>query len=70
MILLSVILGSGTGAIPESVRTLGTTVVLYVTPDQILPLTSALGALIGLLLMFWHRAIAVVRKVWQLLFNR
>ena len=54
----------------RSAPPLGTFVLLYVGPDQILPLTSVLGALIGLLLIFWHRAVAVVRRVWQLLFNR
>ena len=57
-------------AVPDSVWSLGTTLVLYVGPDQILPLTSVLGALLGILLMFWHRAVAAVRKVWQVLFHR
>ena len=38
---------------------------LYVGPDQILPLTSALGAIIGVLLMFWHRVMGWVRRGWQ-----
>lgn len=41
-------------------------VVLYVGPDQILPLASALGAAVGVLLMFWHRVVALGRRVWQL----
>jgi hypothetical protein len=32
---------------------------LYLTPDQFLPLTSALGAIAGLVLMFWTRL-----KIW------
>jgi hypothetical protein len=28
---------------------------LYIGPDQFLPLTSALGAIAGLVLMFWTR---------------
>ena len=42
-------------------------VFLYVGPDQMLPLTSALGAIVGVLLMFWHRVVALVRKAWRLL---
>jgi hypothetical protein len=30
-----------------------------------MPLASALGAIIGVLLLFWHRAVGLGRKVWQ-----
>ncbi|MFQ5668409.1 MAG: hypothetical protein ACE5I7_18550 [Candidatus Binatia bacterium] len=40
-------------------------VVLYVGPDQMLPLTSALGAIMGVLLIFWHRVVAWGRKGWR-----
>ncbi len=40
-------------------------VVLYVGPDQILPLTSALGAIVGVLLMFWQRVVGIARNAWQ-----
>jgi undecaprenyl pyrophosphate phosphatase UppP len=39
--------------------------VAYIGPDQMLPLTSALGAIVGVLLMFWHRVVAWMRKGWQ-----
>jgi len=39
--------------------------VLYMGPHTALPLLSALAAIVGLLLMVWHRAVALVRKVWQ-----
>jgi hypothetical protein len=45
-------------------------VLLYVGPDQILPLTSALGAVVGVLLIVWHRVAAVLRKGWQWLRTR
>lgn len=45
-------------------------VFLYVGPDQMLPLTSALGAIVGVLLMFWHRVVALVRKAWRLLLQK
>lgn len=38
-------------------------VMLYVGPDQIMPLTSALGALVGIALMFWNRLLGLVHKV-------
>ena len=34
--------------------------VLYIGPDQIMPLTSVLGAIVGVLLMFWNRVVGVV----------
>lgn len=37
-------------------------VVLYVGPDLILPLTSAFAAIVGVLLMFWHRVMGLVRS--------
>ena len=45
-------------------------IVLYVGPETILPLTSALAALIGVLLMMWQRVIKCMRKVWHLLANK
>lgn len=38
-------------------------VVLYIGPDQILPMTSFLGGVVGFLLMFWHKLVALTRKV-------
>lgn len=39
---------------------------LYIGPDQFLPLTSALGAIMGLLLMFWTRVKAFFHRVFSL----
>jgi hypothetical protein len=36
---------------------------LYVSPDQILPLTSFLGAALGVVLMFWNRLVGAFRKI-------
>lgn len=44
---------------------LGTIVPLYVGPDQVLPLASAVGAAVGILLIVWHRAVALGRRAWQ-----
>lgn len=38
-------------------------VVLYIGPDQILPVTSFIGGVIGVLLMFWHKLVDVTRRV-------
>ncbi|HEX7779884.1 MAG TPA: hypothetical protein VF424_11615 [Vicinamibacterales bacterium] len=35
---------------------------LYVGPDQLMPLASVFGAIVGVALMFWHRLVAFVRK--------
>ena len=35
---------------------------LYVGPDQALPLLSALGAIIGVLLMWWRRLAILTRR--------
>jgi hypothetical protein len=54
----------------ESVRTAWSlltespTVMLYVGPDQIMPITSALGALVGVALMFWNRITGFVARTW------
>jgi hypothetical protein len=45
-------------------------IVLYVGPDLMLPLTSAFAAAAGLVLMFWHRVVGVLRTGWQMLFDR
>ena len=55
-------------ASPESLgRLLG---LLYVGPDQILPVTSALAAVVGFLLICWRQVVAFVTKLWHRLFRR
>ena len=49
----------------QHLQLLKSIVIGYVGPDQILPLTSALGAIIGVVLMFWHRLMGWIRKGWQ-----
>jgi len=44
--------------------------VLYVGPDQLMPLTSLLGALAGILLMFWNRVLGGVRWLRRKLTGR
>ena len=38
-------------------------ILLYVGPDQILPLTSILGAIGGALLIFWRHIVGFFRRV-------
>jgi hypothetical protein len=40
-------------------------VLAYAGPDQILPLASILGAIIGFLLIVWQRVVAVVYRAWK-----
>jgi undecaprenyl pyrophosphate phosphatase UppP len=37
---------------------------LYIGPDVFLPITSALAAIAGVLLMFWHRIVGFARKLF------
>lgn len=43
---------------------------LYVGPDQILPLTSILGAIGGALLIFWRHVVGFFRKIGSLFTKR
>jgi hypothetical protein len=36
---------------------------LYVGPDQILPLTSILGAIGGAIMIFWRQVVGVFRRI-------
>jgi undecaprenyl pyrophosphate phosphatase UppP len=47
-----------------------TSVILYIGPDVFLPLTSALAAIAGVLLMFWNRIIGFVRKLYHMVTRR
>ena len=62
----SLIVVVGMEQFPTAVTPLETMVFLYVGPDQILPLASALGAAVGVLLIVWHRVAAQCRRLWQL----
>ncbi|HUJ38995.1 MAG TPA: hypothetical protein VLW54_00505 [Candidatus Acidoferrales bacterium] len=37
--------------------------ILYLTPDQVLPLSGVLGTVVGLALMFWGKLLGLFRKV-------
>jgi hypothetical protein len=41
-------------------------ILLYAGPDQIIPLISIIGAIVGFLLIWWQRFVALVKKAWRL----
>jgi hypothetical protein len=45
-------------------------VVLYVGPDQILPLTSIVGALVGIVLIGWRYLVGLAGRLRQYLSRR
>jgi hypothetical protein len=44
--------------------------VLYIGPDVFLPITSAIAAIVGVLLMFWNRLVGLAGKVWRAVFRK
>jgi undecaprenyl pyrophosphate phosphatase UppP len=45
-------------------------IMLYIGPETMLPLASALAAIAGVLLMFWQRFVGLLRKFWQLIVRK
>ena len=45
-------------------------ILLYAGPDQILPLMSLIGGIIGVLLVFWQRFVGMIRRVSQFFMTR
>lgn len=43
---------------------------LYSGPDQILPMLSIVGAVIGFLLMWWRRLVTLARRAWNNAFRK
>ena len=42
---------------------------LYIGPDVLLPVTSAIAAVAGLALMFWNRVVSMIRGTWRKVFR-
>ena len=38
---------------------------MYVGPETLMPLASALAAVVGVLLMFWRKTVAVARTTFR-----
>jgi hypothetical protein len=68
--ILNLVLSVGLEQGLSSASPWATFVVAYVGPDQILPLASALGAIVGVLLIVWHHVVALGRRVRQVLTKR
>ena len=49
---------------------LGPSRMLYIGPDQILPLTSWLAGVVGVLLIFWRYVVGLASKLWRTLLRR
>jgi hypothetical protein len=45
-------------------------VALYIGPDVFLPITSALAAVAGVLLMFWTKVVGLAKKLYQMVTRR
>lgn len=45
-------------------------VLLYVGPDQLMPLASALGAIGGILMLFWRQVTGAFRRLVGLIRRR
>ena len=45
-------------------------ILFYAGPDQILPLVSIIGTIIGVLLIWWQRFAMLARKSWRFLARR
>jgi hypothetical protein len=43
---------------------------LYIGPETMLPLASALTAILGVLLMFWQRVVGLLRKFWRIIVRK
>jgi hypothetical protein len=46
-----------------------TILLLYGGPDQILPLVSIIGTIIGFLLIMWRRLVMFMSKMWGKIFR-
>ena len=42
----------------------------YAGPDQILPIVSVLGTIVGILLIWWHRFVGLIKKAWRSCFGK
>ena len=44
--------------------------ILYIGPDVLMPVASALAAVVGFLLMFWRRTVGFFRTIFQKVFGK
>ena len=43
---------------------------MYVAPDAVMPVASAIATLVGIVLMFWRRLVGAVRLIVQRVIER
>jgi hypothetical protein len=60
----------GVNQLPGPLSALNGILVLYMGPETTLPLASALAAIVGVLLMVWHRAVVLARRAWRFFAER
>ena len=51
------------GRAPMTLHLLGFSLAMYVGPDQILPLTSIIGAIGGALMIFWRQVVGIAKRI-------
>jgi hypothetical protein len=56
---------TGLDQFTSQVSLLPAMVMLYIGPETMLPLASALAAIAGVLLMFWQRFVGFIRWLWR-----
>ena len=44
---------------------LGMISLLYAGPDQLMPIASVIGSIIGILLIWWRAILGALRKTWK-----
>ena len=49
---------------------LASLMVMYVGPDQMLPIASALGAIFGVLLIVWNRVMGLARRAFRFIMRK
>gem|GEM_PF-2847227 len=45
-------------------------ILLYAGPDQLLPIASVIGSIIGILLIFWQRLVGAMRNAYSLVMQK
>ncbi len=55
---------------PDGQPALVAWVLLYIGPEAFLPLTSAIAAIVGVVLMFWNRVVGFARKIFLMVTGR
>jgi hypothetical protein len=63
-------MGSDTVGVSISIVQYLPIMILYIGPETMLPLASALAAIAGVLLIFWQRFVGLLCKFWRLIVRK